>query len=215
MVSKHANDCPCGRCAGIRRHPNPTLCDWCHTEHAGDANNCGEEPDTDTQSDETFTEENELEAEKLMWSVINDVRQITRSIKEKYDMLPKPTVGEARAASARGRGQQAGTRQGLPYLSQTNMNDYLEIDIKYPVRIIDVRNTPGARSPVTLKLVIKGKTVLWGLSTSNPSYGWLIENLGDDENKWADVDLSMWLHEDEFDHRIWPTVGKAEKKKKE
>lgn len=129
-------------------------------------------------------------------------------------MIPKPTSGQAAGNISR-RGNQQAVRSGLPYINQANMNDYLELNIKYPVKIIDCRVNNAAQSPVTLKLAIKGKSVLWGLKTNNPSLAILVDLFGDNENNWTGQSCQMWLHEDEFDGRIWPTVGPAEKVKKD
>jgi len=130
-------------------------------------------------------------------------------------MIPRSTAGQQQSSQPAARGQ--ATRPGLPYLNMKNMYDYLELDVKYPARIIECRvnsQTSGTQSPVILKLAIKGKTVLWGLKTNNPSLEILTELLGDDENNWADKQVQMWLHEDKFDGRVWITVGALEKETK-
>lgn len=33
-------DCSCARCVGYRLYPNPSLCDWCNTVHAGNGDCC-------------------------------------------------------------------------------------------------------------------------------------------------------------------------------
>jgi hypothetical protein len=202
---RHPNDCRCGRCEGIRRYPLATTCDWCHGIHNGDANNCTPEEEVAEFEPETITDE------QLMWATIAAVKQITKKIKENT-MIPSSTTGQQ--ANTSRRGNQQAVRSGLPYLNQTNMGDYLELNVKYPAKIIDCRVNTSAPSPVTLKLAIKGKTCLWGLKTNNPSLAILTDLFGNDENNWAGQNFQMWLHEDEFDGRIWPTCGPAEKEKK-
>lgn len=210
----HGVGCSCERCIGIRRYPETRLCDWCHELHNGDANNCyqTEEIPLESFSDDT------VEDEKLMWFVLGEIRKITTQIKELY-MIPRSS-NQPRDNQRQTRGT-ATPRTGLPYLNQKNMFEYLELNVKYPVRIIDCRvnsNPTGNQSPVVVKMTIKGKTVLWGLSVNNPSLEILTDMFGDNENDWADKPISMWLHEDEFDGRIWPAIGKTEsveeKKKK-
>jgi hypothetical protein len=206
----HSGGCKCDRCEGIKRHPEPSHCDWCGTTHRGDAANC---PSSDTEP-ELEVEPETIEDEKLMWAVLGAIREITNKVKENT-MIPKYTGGQQGTPVA-GRGQQTAVRSGLPYLNQKNMVDYLELDIKYPVKIIEAKVNPanGNASPLVLKLAIKGKTVLWGIRTNNPSLEVLEQMFGSDENDWAGKSMQMWLHEDDFDGRIWPTVGPAEKEKK-
>lgn len=204
----HPDGCPCARCDGVRRYPDAAMCDWCSTTHNGDSYNCPEV----TPEVEDFSEGETVQDEQLMWAVIGAIRAITKKVREDT-MIPRSTVGQSRQNPQGQTRGAAAPRTGLPYLNQKNMFDYLELNIKYPARIVDCKvnpNATGNQSPVILKLSIKGKSCLWGLSTSNPSLETLTEMFGDDENNWADKQFSMWLHEDEFDQRIWPTVGELE-----
>ena len=194
------------------------MCAWCSTTHAGDSYNCP--ADTEAESD-VVTSAPDIREEKLLWEVIGMLRGIKEHVLATYpkenEMIPRSTAGQARQQQGQTRGA-AASRSGLPYMNQKNMFDYLEVDIKYPAKIIDCKvnqNPSGNQSAVVVKLAIKGKTILWGLSTSNPSLEILTEMFGDDENDWAGKEFSMWLHEDEFDGRIWPTCGKSEKTKEE
>jgi hypothetical protein len=47
----HGITCSCPRCTGLRLYPQPSLCDWCQTVHAGDASNC---PEKRQQAQEYF-----------------------------------------------------------------------------------------------------------------------------------------------------------------
>ena len=124
-------------------------------------------------------------------------------------MIPESTAGRNQQSRTGTRGQTERVQTGLPYLNQRNMYDYLEVGIPREVRIIDVRvNPPGGRqSPIVVKLAIKGKSVLWGLTTENPNLEVLIGLFGRSENDWASKNINMSLIEDEFDGRIWPTVS--------
>ncbi len=207
----HGHDCTCERCEGIRRYPKLEMCSWCGTEHTGDSYNCPEEKTEDTLAG--FVTNDTIEDEQLMWAVLGAVKTITKQVKENT-MIPRATSASS-PTSSNSRGQ--AVRTGLPYLNQQNMANFLELNVKYPVRLIECKVNQGAtgnQSPVVLKLAIKGKTVLWGLRTNNPSLAELTEMFGDDENNWANQTFQMWLHEDEFDGRIWPTVGPAEKESK-
>jgi len=42
LLNDHGITCSCPRCVGLRRYPQPSMCDWCGTVHAGDAANCPE-----------------------------------------------------------------------------------------------------------------------------------------------------------------------------
>ena len=42
QADDHGITCSCPRCCGLRMYPQPAMCDWCRTIHAGDANNCPE-----------------------------------------------------------------------------------------------------------------------------------------------------------------------------
>ncbi len=39
-IIDHGISCSCPRCVGLRRYPQPSICDWCNTVHTGDSNNC-------------------------------------------------------------------------------------------------------------------------------------------------------------------------------
>jgi hypothetical protein len=51
QVDDHGISCSCPRCVGLRLYPQPSMCDWCKTIHAGDANNC---PDVRAKEREFF-----------------------------------------------------------------------------------------------------------------------------------------------------------------
>jgi hypothetical protein len=207
---RHPYGCNCGRCEGLRHYPEPSKCDWCNTVHAGDASNCYEEEEaleTDVVNNTT------VEDEKICWTVFTAVREITKSLKENQ-MIP---AAQARSAQGSRSSQNQQVRTGLPYLNQKNMTDYLELDVKFPAKIIDCRvndNANANQSPVVLKIAIKGKTVLWGLKLTNPSLDELTSMFGRNENDWAGKSFLMWLHEDDFDGKIWPTVGPVEEESK-
>lgn len=208
---QHPSNCPCAQCEGLRLYPDPTLCDWCSETHPGNAANCY---DPEAEEKVKIFQGDTVEDEKLMYEVLGAIREITTRIKEKY-MIPNYAGRGQQAAKSTGGSRQA-QRSGFPYLNQTNQTEYLEVGNKFETKILDCRvnsSPSGNQSPITLKLAIKGRTVLWGLRTNNPALETLIQLFGQNENDWSGQKIFMFLEEDEFTGQIWPHVGPVEGKK--
>jgi hypothetical protein len=124
--------------------------------------------------------------------------------------IPRAEAGGSNPTASRFGGGRTGSRVGLPYLNMQNQAQYLSADVK-AAKIIDVRVDTTARNPVTVKLAIEGKQVLWGLNTKNPNLDALTKAWGDQENDWVGKTLGMYLHEDEFTGQIWPAADPAYK----
>jgi hypothetical protein len=206
----HPLNCPCAICEGLRLYPEPSLCSWCNKVHAGNAANCYD-PEADERA-KLFSGDT-AEIEQLTWDVHNQLKAITKYVKEQQ-MIPDPQVPEQQAN--RGRGTNS-ARTGFPYLNQANQAEYFTTDSSVKVKILDCRvvsKPVGNQSPITLKLAIRGRVILWGLRITNQNLPILIQMFGKDENDWADKEIMMSLQIDEFTGKIWPHVEPAEETKK-
>lgn len=188
------------------------MCDWCHQVHPGNSANCYD-PDADEQA-KIFSGDT-AETEQLCWDVFNRVREITTYIKEKM-MIPNYEAPEPQQGNTRGGGRGRQTaNSGFPYLNQTNQSEYLSTDGSVRVKILDCRivaKPSWNQSPITLKIAIRGRVVLWGVRTTNQNLPILVEMFGRDENNWAEKEFMFSLEEDEFTGKIWPHVEPLEKK---
>lgn len=217
-MPQHPSNCSCASCEGLRLYPELSFCDWCKQVHAGNAANCYD-PEAEEQAG-IFSGDT-TENEQLTWEVHKQLKAITKYVKEQLNMIPDYQAPEQQG----GRGGQSAAKRvttGFPYLNQTNQSEYFDTESKVKVKILDCRVTAkpaGNQSPITLKLAIRGRTILWGIRTSNQNLPTLVEMFGKNENDWADQEMMMSLQEDEFTGKIWPHVepvletGKAKAKK--
>lgn len=122
-------------------------------------------------------------------------------------MIPRDIAGGGNAPSG---GGARGARSGFPYLNQTNQATYLSTD-KKTVKILDVKVNLGEKNPVTVKLAIDGKQVLWGLNGRNPNMDILLNAYGTEERDWVGNTMGMNLEQDEFTGQVWPRCDPAYK----
>lgn len=192
-------------------YPEITLCEFCDTMHAGNSNNC---PQPEPEDIYPFPDD-PPGTEQLCWNVFNAVRDITSAVKETIDMIPQSTNRGTAAPAGGGGGGRGGFRQngggggrqqrsGLPYLNVSNQHEYLFLEDQTTVKIVDCRVGDGSgSSAVVLRLAIKGKSILWGLSLNNPSLDILTDAFGRNENDWVNQSIKMWLEEDKFTEKVW------------
>src|SRR5271169_3093588 len=79
--SSHGITCSCARCVGLRRYPQPSMCDWCKTVHAGDAASC---PGT-FQANEIDWSEEDPAIDEMVNFIKTSVSFTTRTIKERMN----------------------------------------------------------------------------------------------------------------------------------
>jgi hypothetical protein len=201
-------DCNCEGCQGLRKFPEPALCDWCHKVHCGDSHSCStEEHDASLgvrgadNSDNIEPEENG-EYDLLCLDIRARIKSITNYIKENYDMLPRaqvdnsPATPQQRANFENGKGSSR-KRDGFPFLNKAMLST-----AKKQAKVLDVREAPDNFKPgetlVQLKVALEGKTCLYSLRLNNPMLEVLQDAWGLDEDKWKNQTMSMFLEVDEF-----------------
>lgn len=197
MVYAHSGACtnekPCDRCAGIRRHPQPHECDWCHTIHTGDANNC---PEMVSQYEEKlglgFTED------PVADYVLDWIKTLTKNIKEKNMIRAPQDGGQQQQTSGGGRRRQ---RTGYRYIT----NDDLSLSNKKLVKIRNIKendtNSGEGRqkySDYILQVTMDGEIMLYGLRITHPVFKALYNEFGPDENNWPGNSFYLFLEADEF-----------------
>jgi hypothetical protein len=203
MSKKESNEphgiaCNCDRCIGLRRYPQPSLCDWCGTVHAGDAANCPTESETMPSQD--FPEDTDKDV-CIFWYVHNAVKSITEGVKN--NMLPKPD-------SEPSRGKRGGN--AMTYLDSTMLSKQPKEAKILAVRF-DAEGRFGAR--VIVKLSFDGGIVYWGVNIKkNPNYRSLIAAFGEDENDWPNQRIKLWLEKDDFSEQMFVHVAAADEPEK-
>jgi hypothetical protein len=98
-----------------------------------------------------------------------------------------------------------GGQAGIPRLKSAD----LSMD-KIPAKIIGARNGKSKyrknEDIVEVKLQFRNQFRLWLLTAKNPNLDILCDALGEDETQWADTDVLLFNHEDEWNGNIWPRV---------
>ena len=175
-VDPHGISCNCDRCIGLRRYPQPSLCDWCGTIHAGDAANC---PDTGTDEDvqtiQNLPEDTDRDV-RIFWYVHNAVKSITEGVKEQMDLKSH------RSKKTGGKFKQR------PFLKAEH------IPAKgCSARVIELREAPKQMefSDFLLDLLIGKKEFTWGLRSESVALDMLIDTLGAKSEKWAGKTIKL------------------------
>jgi hypothetical protein len=207
---QYAGDCTCAGCQSLRRYPEPTLCEWCGKIHCGGVEHCDTEEHGTSNvirgSSEATDDSPEGLLEGVCWLVRNHIKQLTKTIKENYDMaIPRyqgPTTKEDSAAPTRGSRGGGRQRQGTGHPA-LNLSD-LTIEPK-AAKILGVKVGPGTaqwnkdQTVVTCKLSLGGQLRMWYLTVNNPNLGILQDAFGNDENDWADKKIQLFIEESEWD----------------
>lgn len=122
-------------------------------------------------------------------------------------MLPR---GNAPAQTGGG-----GRRQnGLTYIKAEDLSDDKVIAKVLAVKINDGVLKEGQRrfSDVTVKVIFKGQSRLFGLKIDTPNYLICIQDFGEDESKWQDREFYLYNEKEEFSEKIFPRVEPIQKK---
>jgi hypothetical protein len=220
-------NCNCGGCEGLRHYPDPSLCDWCNQTHCGDSQHCVP-PDTDAASgdgvykeDSTFNDSDDAWLEVLCQNVRDRIRQTTNYVKELYGMpLPPPVERQERSNTSQqtgggSNGRRGGQNQqsGHPYLKNDNLSTVRQRVRVLAVQLQDSKYNPGQKK-VVFKIALTGKIFLWPLELDNLCYKAIHGMFGADENDYVDKQFDIYLEENEFSGRMWPTVAEVSEETK-
>lgn len=204
---EHGISCNCSRCVGLRLYPQPSMCDWCKTIHAGDANNCPDErPKFEGLSeyyDDPTIEPLCSEVERQVRAITAYVRQFTGE--ENYRMLPRAGSSTTSTDESRPRAGKR-TDTGIQYLKNEDLSSKTDKEGKILGVRLDEENKFGVR--IILKLALDGKTVFFGVNIKkNPNYKILLDEFGAEENDWVGKRILLKLEQDEFTETFFPRVS--------
>jgi hypothetical protein len=179
-VEEHGITCSCPRCAGLRRYPQPSMCDWCKTVHAGDANNC---PVPETHSGQPVTDDRNRHVE---WAIDNDpvygvgfarlVSLVERELKQIRGLVKQEAkkVGLKEMLDARSNGQAGNLLKGSDVPARVK-------SIK--IVVDQIRPAPdGFTAPaiIDFKAEVYGANA-WAVNKTNLKA--IMKHFGDDEKK--------------------------------
>lgn len=127
-------------------------------------------------------------------------------------MIPR---GNSNSGNNDGRGKRKGT--GLRYLSAEMLSTAHQL-----ATIVAARMEPDTfrrgQDSLVCKLKFRGEFILWTLREGNPSLETIADALGDDETKWSNAEIELYLEEDDFNGKKWiraevvQTVDRASEK---
>jgi hypothetical protein len=187
----HGITCSCPRCVGLRRYPQPSLCDWCHTVHAGDASNCPEKREEeknffrglDNGTDcgnvssvhgsrngqpEAGSQEHDPVVEWIASLIDRDVKSITRMVKKEFKNM---SLKDMLAAKGGGAGN---------LLKGSDIPSRIK---QVTITVEAIREAPdGFTAPalIDLKTEVYGASA-WAVNKTNMKA--IIKHFGDDEKK--------------------------------
>ena len=126
---------------------------------------------------------------------------------ENNKMLP-------RAPQTQGGGQQRAPRSGYTYISETDLSADKHIARILATKINDGPLKEGQRrfSDMALQVAFRGQTRLFGIKffdntgLMTPNYQILIEDFGEDNDKWIGREFYLFAEKEEFSGRIFPRV---------
>jgi hypothetical protein len=76
--------------------------------------------------------------------------------------------------------------------------------------IITARMEPDTfrrgQDSLVCKVKLKGEFLLWTLREGNPSLEAIADVVGDDEAKWKNVEIELFIEEDDFNGKKWIRV---------
>lgn len=176
---EHGISCNCARCVGLRRYPQPSMCDWCKTVHAGDSNNCP----VPAHSGQPATDDRNRHVE---WAIDNDpvhsvhfariVSVVERELKQIRQIVKREAkkVGLKDMLDARSNGQAGNLLKGSDVPARVK-------SIK--IVVDQIRPAPdGFTAPaiIDFKIEVYGANA-WAVNKTNLKA--IMKHFGDDEKK--------------------------------
>lgn len=122
--------------------------------------------------------------------------------------LPAPKQNGGGGGGNPSRPRSSGSkRSGFEFLKNEHLSEEFQ-----DAKIIAMLTEPdevrkiSQYNDVIVKIAMKGKQYLWGLTAGNPNYEAMHQQFGSDENDWLNQTIQIGLESDDFSGKQWARV---------